>query len=248
MRRLRWTWGSVYRVWLRCEGGGGQAGGVVQVAGDDAHPTVANVHRVRNVAGRHDNRVVFYARVAGLEDVVGAGELESARWVVVKRESGGVVEPDSHVGGTVRLEFGGGFAEKRALILHLFAVDDVARGECEAGAYGLLIGWVDVVGEADVDGDRHCRIGEAEDAALCIADHTPVFSGRVEAGDLNVEKGKIALPEMTAPVLYQAAKERGVIGGAIGRGVGFALVPEEALDGHRGEGGDHSVVEGSRLV
>ena len=48
---------------------------------------------------------------------------------------------------------------------------------------------------------------------------------------------------MPAPVLDEGGEELVVEAERLGAGVGFALVPEDAVDGERGEGRDHGVVE-----
>ena len=64
---------------------------------------------------------------------------------------------------------------ERAGVFEVLAVDEVAGAEGEAGSDGLLVGRVNVVACADVDGDGHGGVGDGECAALCVADGAPVF-------------------------------------------------------------------------
>ncbi len=145
----------------------------------------------------------------GDEVVVGAGDLEGVNGLAVGCESLGVREPDAQGGGAVGLEFGGGFAEERRGVGQVgFAIDHVAGGEGEAVADGLLVGRVDVVGVADVEGDGHGGIGDGEGAALGIADAAPVFLRRIEAGNLDEEERQIPLGEVHAPVANERREER----------------------------------------
>ncbi len=162
-------------------------------------------------------------------------------------ESVRVIEPDAERGGAVGLELRCGLAEERRRIGQIgFGIDDVAGGEREAVADGLLVGRMDVVGRADVEGDGHGGIGELEGSALRIADAAPVLGRRIEAGNLHEKEGEIALRELHPPVADEGCEERVVIRGAVVRGVGFALIPDEAANGHRDEGRDHAVVEAGR--
>ena len=44
-------------------------------------------------------------------------------------------------------------------------------------ADGLFVGWVNVVVRADVEGDGHGGVDEAEGSALRVANFAPVFAG-----------------------------------------------------------------------
>ena len=181
--------------------------------------------------------------VGAEEDAVGASDFKAFEGAVFRVKACGVFEPEVH--GTLVWV---GEAKEWAGGRDVFVVGDVPCQEGEALAYGLLVGGVDVVLVADVDGDGHAGVGEREGFALGVAEFAPAFFGGAgEGGDLDEEKGEVALGPMLAPVLDHCGEEFVVEAGGIEGGVGFALVPDDALDRERSEGGDHGVVEGSGL-
>ncbi len=170
--------------------------------------------------------------------VIVAGELESVAGGSVGAQAFGVIEPDADRTGLRR-----GFTEEWGSVRDVLAVDHAACGEGETSADGLLFGGMDVVRVADVERNGHGGAVDVEGAALCVADESPILTGRVEAGDLDVKEGKIALLEVCAPILYECGEERAVVRCATLAAVGFSLIPEKALDGFSGERSDHAIVK-----
>jgi hypothetical protein len=80
-----------------------------------------------------------------------ACDLEISYGLAVHGEAFGVIEPNAHGDGAVGLQFGGGLLVQRARVADIFTVGHIARSESEAGADGLLVWRVHVVGEADVE-------------------------------------------------------------------------------------------------
>ncbi len=90
----------------------------------------------------------------------------------------------------------------------VFSEDDLAGEEGEALAHDLLVGGVNVVLIAGVDGDGHAGFGEVEGSALRVAEGAPVFSwGAGEGGDLHEEEGEVALMPLRAPVLDHGGED-----------------------------------------
>lgn len=88
---------SLYERGLRGEGGGGESVGVVEEAGHDAAPAVANVYRLVKCPGGDENGIAVDACVCGKEVMVWSGYLESAGGAV-GGEAVGVIEPDAQGG------------------------------------------------------------------------------------------------------------------------------------------------------
>ena len=158
-----------YESWAaieRGEGRGRQTRSVVEIRGGEARPGVADILWVGDGgAGGNDGFAAgFDFGLGAEEDAVGACHFEAfGRTSGV--EAGGVVEPDMHGAA-----FGVGEAEEGAGGGDVLFVDDAAGEEGEALADGLLVGGMDVVLVADVDGDGHAGVGEGEGVALGIAE------------------------------------------------------------------------------
>src|ERR1017187_5761806 len=119
-----------------------------------------------------------------------------------------VIEPDTHT-----FPLGRGLSKQRAGVFHVFAIRQRPRGQGEARANRLFVGWMHIVRIADIDGHRHRRIRHRKAAALCFADDGPCFGCvRCEAGNLHEEKWKIPLVPLRAPVGNQRRKDFGVHG------------------------------------
>ena len=93
--------------------------------------------------------------------------------------------------GANRRALRSGLAEHRSPVVHGFAVSEVPRRQRQAVAHVDLVGGMNVVGIADIDGDCHGSVAQAQRVHLLLAKVGPVFvrSG-LEVGDLHVEKGK----------------------------------------------------------
>lgn len=86
---------------------------------------------------------------------------------------------------------------------------------------------------ARVDGDGHADVVElAEYAALPVTEPRPLRTS--QCGKLYVEKGKVALSPLLAPLIDQQRKQPAVFANSCGRfGVRFSLIPDRSADGVR---------------
>ena len=143
--------------------------------------------------------------------------------------------------------FGGHAFVDGAGVLDFLAIHFGEGDAGEAVADVLLVFGVDAFGVADVDGDGHGGVGELEGLRLELADFGAVAVVIVlECGELAEVEGEVGILPEGAPIVDEGGVEfweEGVVAGD-----GFALVPEDALDGVGDDGGDHAVEHDGGIV
>jgi len=127
-------------------------------------------------------------------------EFEGGQWLSFGGEVLRIVEPDAKAEESIGVELAGRFSIEGAGRDDGFAVDYVPGCRSKACGNCLLVAGVDIRGVANIQRDGHGGVGDIEGATLCIADCSPILGWRIEARDLDVEEGKIALGEVTSPV------------------------------------------------
>jgi hypothetical protein len=94
---------------------------------------------------------------------------------------------------------GVGVAEGRAGRNEIFLIGDAASEGRKTGAYVLLIGRVDVVLIADVNGDSHAGVGKVKGLELGLAESAPFVVGTAsKRGELN-EEGRTGATVCASP-------------------------------------------------
>ena len=113
--------------------------------------------------------------------------------------------------------------------------------EGKAAGYGMLVEGMFVGGIAHVDSHRLPRMGKGAGRSLCIAQSGKVVLGRGdEVGQLHPVEWQLRTLTSLSPAVNHGREEVAVFAGALG--IGFALIPDDALDGIGSHGGDHTII------
>src|SRR5271170_2204050 len=111
-------------------------------------------------------------------------------------------------------------------------------------ADGLFVGRMNIIRSADVEAHGHAGVGQAQRAALGVADDPPpLILSRSEARYLYEEEGEVTFRPLAAPVGDERWEDLGIHRRKRNPAVGLALIPDHTLNLEANKRGDHSVVE-----